>query len=119
MHGVQSDAKGSAQICSVPGVRCSMNIIFQLPSGRRDVAVVGEVKEAVARALCFLAGQMREGVEAAGCETSSSFAISSFTPLRISRSPVCASGGMRDVINHLSITSRCHCNSMLLGKFIC
>ena len=32
---------------------------------------------------------------------------------------MCASNGMPDVTNHLSITSRCHSNSTLLGNVIC
>jgi len=30
-----------------------------------------------------------------------------------------ASSGMLGVFNHCSITSRCHCNSMVLGNVIC
>ena len=49
----------------------------------------------------------------------SSLPISSFTSLSISRSSVRAANGMLGVSNHFSITSRCHCNSLLLGNFIC
>jgi hypothetical protein len=47
--------------------------------------------------------------------SSFSFSVSSFTMLNISRSPGRASNGVSDEFNHLSITSRCHCNSKHLG----